>query len=170
MRAAVGKAAADGRTANENIVARRIERLPRFAAARTVALYHALPDEVPTAEMLRRWHGIKRLALPVISGDGEMFFREYTGEGDLGAGTFGIAEPTAGRVIPPEDIDIALVPGVAFDAAGRRLGRGKGFYDRYLSRPDAARIYKVGICPPHALVPEVPAESHDVTMNEILIT
>ncbi len=68
---------------------------------------------------------------------------------------------------PPEEIDLMLVPGVAFDPAGRRLGRGRGFYDRYLSRPDATHIYKVGLCRPGALVPEVPAEAHDVVMDRV---
>jgi 5-formyltetrahydrofolate cyclo-ligase len=61
-----------------------------------------------------------------------------------------------------------IVPGMAFDPAGRRLGRGGGFYDRYLARPDAAHIYKVGLCPPEALIEEVPAEAHDIVMNRVI--
>ena len=152
---------------DENAIAEMVGRLPGFAAARTVALYHALPDEVPTAGMLRLWHGVRRLALPVITGDGEMHFREYTGDGTISEGPFGIGEPQTGREIPPSEIDLMLVPGVAFDAGGRRLGRGKGFYDRYLSHPDAAHIYKVGLCRPDALAPEVPAEPHDIVMDKI---
>ncbi|MDR2890209.1 MAG: 5-formyltetrahydrofolate cyclo-ligase [Alistipes sp.] len=148
-----------------------IESLVEFTSARTVALYCALPDEVPTAAMLARWFGTKRLVLPVISGE-EMTFREYTGEGGLVEGAFGISEPDGtndkeGEVAPSE-IDLMLVPGMAFDVAGRRLGRGKGFYDRYLSASDAARICKVGICPPHRLVAEVPAEPHDITMDKVI--
>ncbi len=97
-----------------------------------------------------------------------MSFRKYTGEGCLVSGAFSIDEPHAGREIPASEIDLMLVPGVAFDKAGRRLGRGGGFYDRYLARPDAAHIYKVGLCPLGALVAEVPAEAHDVTMNKII--
>jgi 5-formyltetrahydrofolate cyclo-ligase len=117
-----------------------------------------------------------------------MFFREYTCPECLVEGAFGIREPAPlpsrarheapepvpnaaaeGRnLIPPSEIDLALVPGVAFDAAGRRLGRGGGFYDRYLARPDAAHIYKVGLCPPGALVAEVPAEAHDIPMDRVV--
>jgi 5-formyltetrahydrofolate cyclo-ligase len=166
----------------------RIEDLPEFASARTVALYHALPGEAPTDEMLRRWLGVKRLALPVISGKGEMFFREYTGPECLIEGAFGIREPAPPSyreaqlprssrarhevptrdLIPPSEIDLAIIPGIAFDAAGRRLGRGGGFYDRYLAHPGAAHIYKVGLCLPRALVAEVPAEAHDVAMNRVI--
>ncbi len=169
-------------------LAERIEALPRFAEARTVALYSSLWGEVPTDGMLRRWHGVKRLALPVVLSGEEMVFREYTGEGNLTPGAFGILEPASvssrhsppschpdragkgdeGYLVPPAEIDLMLVPGVAFDAEGRRLGRGGGFYDRYLSRPDAAHIYKVGLCRSGALVPEVPAEAHDVTMDIVI--
>ncbi len=146
----------------------RIESLPEFATAHTVALYHALPDEVPTDEMLHRWHGPKRLALPAVHPDGTMTLHEYLGTGDLTPGAFGISEPREGREIPPAEIDLVLIPGVAFDPSGRRLGRGRGFYDRYLARPDAAHIYKVGLCHPYALVPEVPAEPHDVVMDIVI--
>lgn len=171
----------------------RIELLPEFASARTVALYCALPDEAPTVWMLARWFGSKRLALPVIDGD-DMHFREYTGDGCLRRGAFGILEPDttdeaslpgghfgqcnsspssranvagAQTTIPPEEIDLMLVPGMAFDARGGRLGRGKGFYDRYLSRPEAAHIYKVGVCLPHRFIAEVPTEPHDIVMDAV---
>ncbi|MDR2883310.1 MAG: 5-formyltetrahydrofolate cyclo-ligase [Alistipes sp.] len=146
----------------------QIESSPQFAAARTVALYHALPDEVPTEEMLHRWLGIKRLALPVVHSGGAMTFHEYLGPGDLAPGVFGISEPRTDRQITPQEIDLMLVPGVAFDSAGQRLGRGRGFYDRYLSQPAATHIYKVGLCHSGALVPEIPAETHDVAMNRIV--
>ncbi len=146
----------------------KIESLPQFASARTIALYCSLPDEVPTDEMLRRWLGKKRLALPIIE-DYEMTFREYTGEDCLCTGAFGIRTPGSEAVVPPEEIDLMLIPGMAFDAGGRRLGRGKGFYDRYLAQPAAAHIYKVGLCLPHGMVAEVPAEEHDVIMDKIIV-
>lgn len=163
---AAGRPDIDGRSIAERI-AGRIEELPQFCKARTVALYHALPDEVPTAGILQRWQGGKRLALPVIESD-RMIFHEYTGDDNLRTGAFGIGEPHEGRIVPPGEIDLMLVPGVAFDAAGYRLGRGKGFYDSYLSAPEAAHIYKVGVCPPHALVSEVPVEPHDVRMDTVV--
>jgi hypothetical protein len=98
-----------------------------------------------------------------------MTFREYTGKESLQKGAYNIPEPHNGRVISPSEIDLMLVPGVAFDTSGGRLGRGKGFYDRYLSRLDAAHIYKVGICLPHQLVAQVPTEPHDVRMDTVII-
>ncbi len=155
------------REALKNFYAEQIEQLPQFDTARTVALYYALPDEVTTLPMLRRWLGVKRLALPVVTG-GEMTFHEYNGPGCLVTGAFGIREPSGTAEVKAAEIDLMLVPGMAFDASGGRLGRGGGYYDRYLARPDATHIYKVGICPPHRLVEAVPAEPHDIKMDTII--
>jgi 5-formyltetrahydrofolate cyclo-ligase len=170
-RALAGSTAAEGcRQKADGVVAAitAIESLPQFKTARTIALYHALPEEPPTDEMLYRWQGQKRLALPVINRAGKMTFHEYTGPQSLTPGPYGIPAPRSTPEIPPGEIDLAIVPGVAFDPAGRRLGRGGGFYDRYLAQPQAAHIYKVGLCPSPALVPKVPAEPHDVTMDKIV--
>jgi 5-formyltetrahydrofolate cyclo-ligase len=148
-------------------IARRIESSPYFQNAKIVALYHALPDEVSLGELLCRWSVTKRLALPSTA-FGWMVFKEYKGVDDLTIGQFGIAEPRSGRIIPPEAIDIMIVPGMVFDSIGHRLGRGAGYYDRYLSSPYATGIYKIGVCFPWQLVESVPIEPHDVSMNEVI--
>ena len=79
-------------------------------------------------------------------------------------GAFGIDEPGPGAVeCPPSEIDIVVVPGVAFTAAGDRLGRGRGYYDRYLSQR-GMRAVRVGVCYAHQLVAVLPVEPHDVRM------
>lgn len=148
-------------------VASRVENSPWFASARVIALYSALPDEIDTSFLLDRWSGIKRLALPAVE-YGHMVFREYIGRGDLIQGEFGIMEPYMGRIMSPEDIDIMIVPGVAFDRKGRRLGRGKGFYDKYLSSYNASHIRKVGVCMPHQVVDKIPHTYYDVPMDEVI--
>jgi 5-formyltetrahydrofolate cyclo-ligase len=171
LRAAVRKAgsaiAGDRKNAISAEIVSRIETSPLFQNAEVVALYHALPDEVRLGELLSRWRGAKRLALPSTA-FGWMVFREYQGEDDLVKGEFGIVEPSAGRIIPPEVIDLMIVPGVAFDSAMHRLGRGGGYYDRYLSSPYAEGIYKMGVCYPWQLVESVPTEPHDIVMNDVI--
>ena len=81
-------------------------------------------------------------------------------------GVYGIEEPTGEAFTDYAAIDFIVVPGVAFDAKGNRLGRGKGYYDRLLPRIPTA--YKAGICFPFQLVEEVPAESFDVRMDIII--
>jgi len=93
--------------------------------------------------------------------------RIYTGPENMSiCGVYGIEEPTGEAFTDYAAIDFIVVPGVAFDAKGNRLGRGKGYYDRLLPRIPTA--YKAGICFPFQLVEEVPAESFDVRMDIII--
>ena len=143
-----------------------VERLPEFRAARTVAVFAALPDEPATDEVLARWASTRRVVLPRVEGDAMRFYR-YDPQ-TLRPGAFGIAEPgPEAQACDPSEIDLVIVPGTAFTAAGARCGRGRGYYDKYLSRPDVHAV-KVGVCFAHQLVGELPAEPHDVAMDYII--
>ena len=142
-----------------------LERHPVFRQARTVLLYHSLPDEPDTHAFIRRWQGRKRVLLPVVRGD-ELELREYTGPEHMTTGAFGIEEPEGGAFTDYDDIDLAVVPGVAFDRAGNRLGRGKGYYDRLL--PKLGRACKIGLCFSFQIVEHIPAEPHDIRMDLII--
>jgi 5-formyltetrahydrofolate cyclo-ligase len=142
----------------------RLETLPQFRAARTVALYSALGGEVSLSTLIGRWTGVKTLLLPVTEGN-RMFFRVHDGATPMRRGAFGIMEPAAGEEFPPSRIDLIAVPGVAFSRTGQRLGRGAGYYDRFLPTTGA---YKVGICFPQQLVDSIACESHDVGMDIVV--
>ena len=137
---------------------------PRWQEARTVLLYHSLPDEPDTHAFVRQWAREKRILLPVVVGD-DLELRVYTDDDSLRAGAFHIAEPRGKAFTDYAAIDLAIVPGVAFDREGNRLGRGKGYYDRLLPR---LKAYKIGLCFPFQLVESIPAEAHDVRMDEII--
>ena len=141
-----------------------LEAHPAFRAAHIVLLYYSLKDEVDTHEFVRKWSREKRILLPVVVGD-DLELRVYTGPEDLATGSYGIEEPTGELFTDYAAIDFVAVPGVAFDHAGNRLGRGKGYYDRLLPRLTA---FKAGICFPFQLVEEVPAESFDIRMDTII--
>ncbi len=145
----------------------RLEVHPRFTAAHTVLLYHALPDEVRTATLLKKWYKKKTLLLPVVVGN-ELELRIYQGEEQTTEGAFGISEPTGEAFRTVEKIDLAVVPGVAFDAQGNRLGRGRGFYDRLLPQLRRCGVYLLGMGFPFQYVEAVPCEAHDVPMDEII--
>ncbi len=80
-----------------------------------------------------------------------------------------VAYPTdvPSNLCDPADIDLIVVPGVAFTAAGARLGRGRGYYDRYLSQPEM-RAYTVGVCYAHQIVDALPSEPHDVAVERVI--
>ena len=138
-----------------------------WRAAGTVLLYHPLPGEVDTTLLLDNAMNMgKRVLLPKVVGD-ELELHVYTPDA-LQRGAYGIMEPT-GPLFPPNfypSIDLAVIPGVAFDRHGARLGRGKGYYDRLL--PQLSNAYRIGICFPFQMLEHLPSEPHDVLMNEIV--
>lgn len=143
-----------------------VERLLQILAQckpQVVALFAPLRDEVQIGSLMQR---IKcRVVVPRVEGD-EMEFYDLA-SGALAEGAFGIMEPQCGELVEPRKIDVMVVPGVAFTPSGDRLGRGKGFYDRYLSR-EGFRAYCVGVCYPHQMVDELPVEPHDRRMDEVV--
>ncbi len=154
---------ADERAAESGALCSAVLAEPHFIEARTVALFSSLPDEVQTSEIIRKALVSKRVALPVVEGR-EMYFRLLTGENDTRPGEFGIQEP-CGEICPPEQIDFILVPGVAFDVLGNRMGRGRGYYDRYLAGCGA---FKAGICFSYQLIASVPHQEHDIKMDTVI--
>lgn len=146
-------------------VVSRLMHHPRISEARTVLLYHPLPDEVDTRPLLDAWSD-KTLLLPRVISDTDMELRRYTSPEDLQQGAFGIMEPCGEVFTDYAAIDVAIIPGMAFDASGHRLGRGRGYYDRFLSR--VPHLYKIGVCFPFQMVEEVPTSAHDVCMDEVI--
>ena len=147
------------------LILNRLEEGLLFQSAERVALYHALPGEVQTAAFIERWYLRKQLFLPLVEGDNLRLLR-YTGPESLRKGAFGIWEPKPdGEEAEEDEIELIIVPGVAFDAQCHRLGRGRGFYDRLLSSLQAP---KVGICFDFQLVPFVPVEPFDRQMDYVV--
>ena len=141
----------------------RLEKTAAFLLADRIMMYHSLPDELYTHDFLRKWSGKKRFYLPRINGvDLEVLPYE---ESRLELGTFHIEEPTGTDLTDPSEIELVVVPAVAYDRKGRRLGRGKGFYDRFLQNTKAT---KVGVGYEFQLLEELPAEPHDIPMDMVV--
>lgn len=133
----------------------------------TVLLYSALPDEVPTQQLMDTMLSKgNTVLLPRVTTDTDMELRRYTGPESLERGAFGILEPTGELFTDYDNIDLALIPGVAFDHEGHRMGRGRGYYDRFL--PRLTRAVKVGICHAWRIFPVIPAEEHDIAMDYVI--
>lgn len=151
---------------DETLLWERVENDPAFQEADVILAYMALPDEVETRSFIDRWTGKKRFAIPLVDGD-ELRLKLYD-KASLVKGYMGIEEPSEeAEDISPENISLALVPGVAFDRKCMRLGRGKGFYDRLL--PDLNCI-KIGIAHRWSIVESIPADPWDVPMDKIVTT
>ena len=142
---------------------------PRVLEADTILMYHSLPDEVNTHSPLDQLLAMgKKVLLPKVISDTEMTIHEYTGQDSLKPSEpYGILEPTTPELsIFNSQLSIVVVPGMAFDKQGHRLGRGKGYYDRFLSR--VPNIYKLGVCFPFQMLETVPTESTDIVMDEVI--
>ncbi len=147
-------------------VTAKLVATPQWQQAHTVLLYHSLPDEVATHDLISEALATgKRVLLPVVVGD-DLELRDYHAPGDLREGTFHIMEPTGEPFTDYAAIDLAVIPGVAFTQDGRRLGRGRGYYDRLLTH--ITDNYKVGLCWPFQLVGDIPTEPHDYPMDEVI--
>lgn len=149
-------------------ITNRVLALASWQEAGTLLLYYPLADEVDVRPLIKNaYDNGKKVLLPVVKGE-ELKLHLYQGESSLSEGAFGIMEPT-GPLFSEEnysEIQLAIIPGMAFDAAGHRLGRGKGYYDRLLPKLTNARLQ--GICFPFQLLDDVPAEPHDVTINDVI--
>lgn len=144
---------------------RRLEQDERFRSARVILAYWSMEDEVFTHDFICKWAGQKIILLPCVRGE-ELDIRYFDGREKLCPGEgYAIPEPVGAIFTDIDRIDLILVPGVAFDGACNRLGRGKGYYDRILKRTQAC---KIGICFDFQLLEEVPAEEHDVKMTKVV--
>lgn len=126
--------------------------------SRSVCLYCALPGE---PHLLAPWPEGKKVSLPRVSGEDLKLHHARSLE-ELIKGKFGNLEPKANAPKAPFQADFILVPGLAFDAAGGRLGRGAGYYDRLLAKFEGVRV---GVCFNELLVDRVPCEDHDIRMD-----
>ena len=151
-----------------------IEQLRQFFAQRqvsVVALFSPLPDEVQIGEFVEEMasKGDFRVVLPRVIDDGsnsKMEFFDYR-TNSMQVGSYGILEPQSGEPCDVSEIDVMIVPGVAFGRDGARLGRGKGFYDRYLARK-GFRAECVGVCLDFQLFDTLPMEPHDRVMDCVI--
>lgn len=156
-------------TASRQILA-ELYTLPDFVAARTVFLYASMADEVQLYPLMEYCLLLeKTVCLPLITGPGTMDAVKLPSMDALIPGKFGIKtiDPVRCELVPPSVIDLIVVPGAAFDARGRRLGLGAGYYDRFMAEraPQAGRIALAFDC---QLADCVPVEPHDQIVDLVI--
>lgn len=148
-------------------VKERLLAHPAVSRADTILMYYSLADEVCTHEVIDKLVGMgKQVLLPVVINDTDMELHCYTGPQDLQDGFFNIMEPVGEIFTDYDAVDVAVVPGMSFDTRCNRLGRGKGYYDRFL--PKLKNAYKIGICFDFQKTPGIPTEDNDVKMDFVL--
>lgn len=159
----------------EELICKKVLSSDTYKGASLILAYSALNDEVDISALISRaFIDDKKIALPVVQGD-TMNFYLVDSESTLKEGAFGIKEPLENeeKLITRKNIGIntiVLVPGRAFTKDGKRLGRGKGFYDKWFSSmgKEVKNLSKWGICFPCQLVENLPADEKDVPMDLVI--
>lgn len=140
-----------------------LERTAAFIMSDNILLYHSLPDELSTIAFIDKWHNSKHFYLPRVNGV-SLEVLPYD-KSRLHLGAFNIEEPYGNDVVDISEIDMVVVPAVAYDRRGNRVGRGKGYYDRLLA--DTCAI-KIGVAYDFQLVDDIDADPHDVAVDYVI--
>jgi len=151
-------------------IVRRLIELPQIREAATLMVFLSFGSEVLTDDLIRwGWEEGKTIVVPLCRPEmRELIPCRIDSFDELATGHYGIREPRADRlrVVPPGEIDAVLVPAVAFDRRGYRVGYGGGYYDRFLPKvPHAAKIGAAFAC---QIVPEVPTDHYDLAVERVV--
>lgn len=143
---------------------RAVWEYPLFKQAQNVMLFWPLPDEINTIPLVEHAHAVgKNVFLPVVVGN-DLVIKPYN-PATMQPGAFGILEPQ-GESVSPAQLDLMVVPGVAFDTANNRMGRGKGFYDRLLAN---LSVPTVGVAYAEQFYLSIPTQAHDIPLHHVIV-
>lgn len=155
---------AEERASQSAAILAQLEQMQCFRDAQTVLLYYPVNNEVDVLPLFKKYKKEKTLLLPVTHRRG-MKASPYAGNDKMHRGKFHIPEPTTPAY--EGKIDLIIVPAVAFDKSGLRLGRGGGYYDKFLKKQSHATLVGVGY--DFQLVDRVPAERHDQRVHKVIL-
>lgn len=154
------------RSSKSRQIEERLFSLPEFKSAHVIMFFASFRSEVETAPMIRRALAAgKRVVLPKVKGKELELFEIKIFDSDVSPGAWGIPEPRGSALVKLDELDVIIVPGVAFDERGNRLGYGAGFYDKLLSefkKPTVAIAFE------QQIVPMILADPHDVPVKKIV--
>lgn len=143
-----------------------LEATDTFCKAENILMYSSLKSEVQLQPLFEKYSGQKCFYLPVVEkGTNLLSVREYKKDTQFEISDMGILEPVGSDISSLQILDLVLVPGIAFDYQLNRLGRGKGYYDRFLKQIKAS---KIGLCFEFQLLENIPADENDVKMDMIV--
>lgn len=140
-----------------------LEKCNSFINAHNILLYYSLPDELLTHKFIAKWYGKKNIFLPRVNGE-YLDILPYD-PSTLHFGAYNIVEPKGNNITDPCKIELIIVPAIAFDRKGNRIGRGKGYYDRLLPNTTAT---KIGVGYDFQLIDNIETEPHDITMDIVI--
>jgi 5-formyltetrahydrofolate cyclo-ligase len=170
LRTRLGKLTPEEIAAQSRLACNLLCEQPEYKSAEVVMLFLSMPQEVDTAPLAQAaWGNYKSVLAPRVSWEQRRMLpiEIKSLHSDIQEGTLGIRQPIDGMPVPVSDIDLVVVPGLGFDYSGNRLGRGRGFYDRFLSHRDFRGV-ACGVAFETQVLPEVPYDETDQLMDMLV--
>ena len=147
-------------------ILKKLSSLHEFKKAKTVMFYVSKDNEVYTHDMIKDLIGKKKIIVPVTDfKNKDLILSELKDFSDLEPSYYGVLEPKKVRKVDPNNVDIVIVPGAAFDKKGNRIGYGEGYYDNFLRK---IKALKIGLGFDFQVVDEIKAEEFDVSVDVIV--
>ena len=148
----------------DNLIYQKVINNKDILSSKTLLIYISINSEVDTTKIINYFFNTKNIAVPKII-DNDMFFCYVTNLNDLTPGKYNIPEPTNENIVTDFDNAICIVPGICYDKENYRIGYGKGYYDRFLSKN---KIKTIGLCYKECMIEKIDNNKYDYKIDEVI--
>ncbi len=148
----------------DNLIYQKVINNKDILSSKTLLIYISINSEVDTTKIINYFLNTKNIAVPKII-DNNMFFCYVTNLNDLTPGKYNIPEPTNENIVTDFDNAICIVPGICYDKENYRVGYGKGYYDRFLSKN---KIKTIGLCYKECMIEKIDNDKYDYKIDEVI--
>lgn len=148
----------------DNLIYQKVINNKDILSSKTLLIYISINSEVDTIKIINYFLYAKNIAVPKII-DNDMFFCYVTNLNDLTPGKYNIPEPTNENIVTDFDNAICIVPGICYDKKNYRIGYGKGYYDRFLSKN---KIKTIGLCYKECMIEKIDNDKYDYKIDEVI--
>ena len=148
----------------DNLIYQKVINNKDILSSKTLLIYISINSEVDTIKIINYFLNTKNIAVPKII-DNDMFFCYVTNLNELTSGKYNIPEPTNENIVTDFDNAICIVPGICYDKKNYRIGYGKGYYDRFLSKN---KIKTIGLCYKECMIEKIDNDKYDYKIDEVI--
>lgn len=148
----------------DNLIYQKVINNKDILSSKTLLIYISINSEVDTIKIINYFLYAKNIAVPKII-DNNMYFCYITNLNDLTPGKYNIPEPTNENIVTDFDNAICIVPGICYDKENYRIGYGKGYYDRFLSKN---KIKTIGLCYKECMIEKIDNDKYDYKIDEVI--
>lgn len=148
----------------DNLIYQKVINNKDILSSKTLLIYISINSEIDTIKIINYFLNTKNIAVPKII-DNNMFFCYVTNLNDLTPGKYNIPEPTNENIVTDFDNAICIVPGICYDKKNYRVGYGKGYYDKFLSKN---KIKTIGLCYKECMIEKIDNDKYDYKIDEVI--